>query len=137
MKTQDMHDDVLGHHGVAGQRLQLAERRLRELGMPDERLDACSPREHGLQVWKFGECAEVGMHESEVVDLFDVAGLGPDADFQIGQMLLEGVAPGGCGADVLVEIDDEQRHRVSSGHSWAARRQQSQPATAQTTPLTL
>ena len=59
---------------------------------------------------KVGKRIEIGMHEGEIFDIRQVAGIRPDADFQIGKLCRERVAPSRGVADMLVEINDEQRH---------------------------
>jgi hypothetical protein len=116
MEAQHMHDDVFRHHRVAAWRLDLAERNLRQPRMVDERLDAGRAAEHRLQFWEDRQRIEIGMHEGEVFDIRQLAGIGPDADFQIGELLREGFAPRRRVADTLVEFDDKQRH-IPSEHS--------------------
>ena len=107
MEAQDVHDDVFRHHRIAARRLDLAERDLRQLRMLDECLHAGRAAEHGFQVREGGKLIEIRMHEGEVFDVLQLARIGPDANFQIGKLLLEGVAPCLRIADTLVQLDDE------------------------------
>ncbi len=116
MKTKHVHDDVLRHHRIAAWRLDLAERGVGELGMLDKRLDPSRAAEHGFQVREGRKGIEIGMHEGEVFDIRDVAGLGPDADFKVGELFAERVAPCLGVADMFVEIDDKQRQDRLLGH---------------------
>jgi hypothetical protein len=50
------------------------------------------------------------MHEGEIFDLRQASGVRPDADFQIGQLFSERIAPCRGVADMFVEINDEQRY---------------------------
>ena len=50
------------------------------------------------------------MHEGEIFDIRQVSCLWPDADFQIGKLFRECAAPCRGVADMLVEVNDEQRH---------------------------
>jgi hypothetical protein len=59
---------------------------------------------------KSGSASKIGMHEGEIVDVREVSCLRPNADFQIWNLLCEGVAPCLGVANMFVEIDDEQRH---------------------------
>ena len=81
--------------------------------MPDEGIDPGGPAEHRLQVWEGRQLVEIRMHEREIVDVRQIAGLRPDSNFQVWQLLLERIAPGRPVADMLVEIDDEQGHASS------------------------
>ena len=109
MKTQHVHDNVFRHHRIAARRLDLAERGFGKLGMPDKGLHPSRAAEHGFQVWEGRKGIEIGMHEGKVFDIRTVAGLGPDADFKIGELFAEHIAPCLGIADMFVEIDDEQR----------------------------
>src|SRR4029077_4620322 len=53
------------------------------------------------------------MHKGKVFDIRQLARLGPNANFEIGNLLREGVAPRLRVADALIEIDQEQRHFLS------------------------
>src|ERR1700735_4266301 len=117
MKTKDMHDDVFRHHRIAAWRLDLAQRRLRQLWMINEGLDPGRATEHGFQIRKTGKRIEIGMHEGEIFDVRQLSRIRPNADFQIGKLCLERVAPCLGVADMLVEINDEQRHNRLLGHS--------------------
>ena len=81
--------------------------------MINKRLHAGRAAEHGLQVRKFGKKVEIGMHEREIFDIRQLSRIGPNANFQIGKLFRESVAPSLRVADTLVEIDDEQRHFLS------------------------
>src|SRR5438067_675316 len=59
-----------------------------------------------------------------------MSGFGPDADFEIGQLRRELVAPQLRVADHFVEIDDEQRHVPSCFRSRDAGRRLILPAVA-------
>ena len=61
--------------------------------------------------------------EGEVFDVLEVVRLGKDADFKVGQLVREIVAPRLGVADLFVEINDEQRH-VASAFSPGAQRHQ-------------
>jgi hypothetical protein len=50
------------------------------------------------------------MHEGEIFDIRQLSHIRPDADFQIGKLSRERVAPRLGVANVLVEINDKQRH---------------------------
>jgi len=110
MKPQYVHDDVFGHHRIAACRLDLAEPGLRQLRVTGELLDARRAGEHGLQLRECRQTVEIRTHEGEIFNVRGVPRLRPDANFEIGELLRERVAPGRRGADDFVEIDDEQRH---------------------------
>ena len=110
METKHVHDDVFRHHWVSAWGLDFAERGFGEFGMRDEGLDPGGAAEHGFQVREVGEGTEIGVHEGEVFYLRRVAGIGPEADFLVGEMFMERVAPCLGVADVFVEIDDEEGH---------------------------
>src|SRR5437879_2691527 len=78
---------------IAAGRLHLAERDLRQPRMLDDVIDAGRAAEHGLQIREGGELVEIRMHEGEVVDVVQLARIRPDADWQIGNLLPERVAP--------------------------------------------
>jgi hypothetical protein len=86
-------------------------------GLIDERLHAGRAAEHRPQIGKSGQLIKIGMHEGEILDIRQHSRLGPKADFQIGKLFREGVAPGLRAADAVVQINDEQRHTPSSAAS--------------------
>ena len=75
--------------------------------------DAGRSAEHGLQIGEGGEGIEVRMHEGEIFDFGHVASFGPNTHFNVRQVLLQRLTPSLCGADVLIEADDEQRHVIT------------------------
>ena len=87
MQAQDVHHHILGHHGIAARRLDLAERHLRQLRMTDDVVDASRAAEHGFKTGKWRQRVEVGMHEGEILDPSGVARLRPEADLEIGKKL--------------------------------------------------
>ena len=107
MEAQDVHDDVFRHHRIAARWFHLAERDLRQFRMLDEGLHAGRTAEHGFQVREGGKQVEIRMHEGEVFDVLQLARIGPDANWQIGKLLPECVAPCLGIADELVQVDDE------------------------------
>jgi hypothetical protein len=107
MEAQDVHDDVLRHHRIAARRFHLAERDLRPFRMINKAFHPGRTAEHGSEVREGGKLVEIRMHEREVLDVLHLADIGPDANWQIGNLLLEGVMPCLGVADNLVQIDDE------------------------------
>ncbi len=107
MQAQDVHDGVLRHHWISARGFDLAEGNFGQLRMLDEALHAGGTAEHGLQVREGGKLVEIRMHEGEVFDVLHIPGVGPEANGQIGNLLLEGIAEGLGTADDLVQIDDE------------------------------
>jgi hypothetical protein len=103
MKTKHMHPDVFRHNRVAARRLDLAQWGLGKPGMPDEGLDPGRAAEHGFQVGEGRKRIEIGMHEGEVFVIRNVAGLGPDADFKLGELFAERVAPCLGVADMFIK----------------------------------
>ena len=83
------------------------------LGCLTKELHAGRAAEHGLEVGKLGKLVEVGMHEGQILDVGEVAGLGPDADVECGQLRPKLVAPGLAGSNMLVQPENEQRHATS------------------------
>ena len=59
---------------------------------------------------KLGKRIEIGMYEGEIFDIRQLSCIRPNTDFQIGKLCLERVTPCLGVADMLVEINDEQRH---------------------------
>jgi hypothetical protein len=112
VQPQHVHDRVFGHHRVATRRLDLAERHLRQIRVVDERLNAGRAAEHRLQVRQRRDCVEIRPDERQIFYVVEVVGLREDADFEVGQLLGEIVAPLPRVADLPVEIDDKQRHAV-------------------------
>jgi hypothetical protein len=53
------------------------------------------------------------MHEGEVFDLLQRARIRPDANWQFGNLLLEGVAPFLRVADALIQFDEQKCHTPS------------------------
>src|SRR5262245_46175860 len=53
------------------------------------------------------------MHEGEIFDIRHVASFGPNTHVNVRQVLLQRPAPSPCGANVLIEADDEQRHEIT------------------------
>ena len=107
MKAQYVHDDVFGHHRIAARRLHFAERHLRQFGMVDKRLDTGRAAEHRFQIGEYRQRVEIGVHEGEILDIRQPSRIGPDTNFQLGELFRKGVAPRFRVADTLVEIDDE------------------------------
>ena len=70
-------------------------------------LHAGRTAEHGFQVREGGKLVEIRMHEREVFDVLQLARIGPEANRQIGKLLLECVAKCLGTADDLVQVDDE------------------------------
>ena len=66
---------------------------------------------------KVGKRIEIGMHEGEIFDIRQLSCIRPNADFQIGKLFRERVAPCLGVADMFVEINDEQRHNRLLSHS--------------------
>src|SRR5262249_43437163 len=48
--------------------------------------------------------------EGEIFDFGHVASFGLNTHLNVRELLLQHLTPGPCGADVLIEADDEQRH---------------------------
>ena len=107
METQDVHDDIFRHHRIAARRFHFAKRDLRQFWMFDNVLHSGRAAEHGFQIREGGEQVEIRMHECEVFDVPHLARIRPDANWQIGNLLLERVAPCLRIADTLVQLDDE------------------------------
>ena len=107
MEAQNVHDDVFRHHRIAARRFHLAERDLRQFWMLDDVIHAGRAAEHGFQIREGGEQVEIRMHEGEVFDVLHLARIGPDANWQIGNLFPERVAPCLRIADTLVQLDDE------------------------------
>ncbi len=105
VKPQYVHDDVFGHHRIAAGGLDLAERGLWQSWMVDEGFDPGRPAEHRLQIRQIGKDVEIGTDEGEIFDIRHRSGVGPNADFKLGQPRREIVAPRLRIADLLVEID--------------------------------
>ena len=79
-----------------------------------------TPAERLNMAFKFGKTGkgiEIGMHEGEIFDIRQLSRIRPDADFQIGKLCRERVAPCRGVADMFVEINDEQCHNRLPGHS--------------------
>ena len=72
-------------------------------------LDPGRAAEHGFQIRKDREGIEVGMHKGEIFDIRQVSGIRRNSDLQIRKLFAERVAPRPGVADMLVEINDEQR----------------------------
>ena len=70
-----------------------------------------------FKLGKTGSEFEVGMHEGEVFNIRQLSRIGPNADFQIGKLFLERVAPCLGVTDMFVEINDEQCHYHPLGYS--------------------
>ena len=70
-----------------------------------------TPAERLNMAFKSGNAgSEIRMHEGKVVDIRQISRLRPKANFQIGKLCRERVAPCPGVADMFVEINDEQRH---------------------------
>ena len=100
-----MHDDVFRYHRIAAWWFHLAERDLRQLRMLDDVLHAGRTAEHGLQVREGGKLVEIRMHDCEVFDVLKFAHIGPEANRQIGKLLLEGIAKCLGTTDDLIQVD--------------------------------
>ena len=76
-------------------------------------IKASTPAERLNIAFRFGkprQNIEIGTDEGEIFDIRDLSRIGPNADFQIGKLVREIVAPRLRITDLFVEIDDEQRH---------------------------